>query len=85
MGINLEQGFLGDDESPNNRLLIAPIGIISHKERSKKMSIESSSHTKYELKYHFAWCSKYRWIVLAVTIGKYVAKVIYEVAERYDF
>ena len=49
------------------------------------MVLRSSSHAKYELKYHFVWCPKYRQFALKGNIGKYVAKVIYEVAERYDF
>ena len=49
------------------------------------MSPESAGHAKYELKYHFVWCPKYRKMVLKGNIGKYAAKIIYEVAERYDF
>ena len=49
------------------------------------MTTESSAHAKYELKYHFVWCPKYRRLALKGNIGKYVARVIYEVAERYDF
>ena len=49
------------------------------------MTLKSGSHTKYELKYHFVWCPKYRKMVLKGNIGKYVAHVIYEIAERYDF
>ena len=47
--------------------------------------VRSGSHTKYELKYHFVWCPKYRRLVLRGNIGKYLAKVVYEVSERYDF
>ena len=49
------------------------------------MTLKSGGHTKYELKYHFVWCPKYRKMVLKGNIGKYVAHVIYEIAERYDF
>ena len=49
------------------------------------MVLRSSSHAKHELKYHFVWCPKYRRFVLKGNIGKYVTRVIYEVAERYDF
>ena len=49
------------------------------------MVLRSSSHAKHELKYHFVWCPKYRRFVLKGNIGKYVARLIYEVAERYDF
>jgi putative transposase len=46
---------------------------------------QSGHHTKYELKYHFVWCPKYRRVVLRGNVGRYVAKVMNEVAERYDF
>ena len=49
------------------------------------MVVQSSAHAKHELKYHFVWCPKYRRLALKGNIGKYVAKIIYEVAERYDF
>jgi len=49
------------------------------------MVLHSSSHTRYELKYHFVWGPKYRRVVLKGNIGKYVSKIIYEVAERFDF
>lgn len=49
------------------------------------MGLESGSHTRYDLKYHFVWCPKYRRLALRGNIGRYVAKTIYEVAERYDF
>ena len=46
---------------------------------------QSGHHSKYELKYHFVWCPKYRRVVLRGNVGRYVAKVVREVAERYDF
>jgi len=49
------------------------------------MTLKSGGHTKYELKYHFVWCPKYRKMILKGNIGKYVAHVIYEIAERYGF
>ena len=49
------------------------------------MTVKSGGHTKYDLKYHFVWCPKYRKMLLKGNIGKYVAHVIYEIAERYDF
>jgi putative transposase len=49
------------------------------------MGLESGSHTRYDLKYHFVWCPKYRQLALKGNIGRYVAKMVYEVAERYDF
>ena len=49
------------------------------------MVLQSSSHVRFDLKYHFVWCPKYRKIALKGNIGKYVSKIIYEVAERYDF
>ena len=49
------------------------------------MSLKSSAHAKYDLKYHFVWCPKYRRLTLRGNIGKYVTKVICEIAERYDF
>jgi putative transposase len=49
------------------------------------MALESGTHTRYELKYHFVWCPKYRRVVLRGNRGRYLAKLIYGVAERYDF
>jgi putative transposase len=49
------------------------------------MVLETTSHARYDLKYHFVWCPKYRRLALKGNVGKYVAKIIYEVAERYDF
>ncbi len=49
------------------------------------MALRSGAHTRYDLKYHFVWCPKYRRLVLEGNKGKFVAKTIYEVAERYDF
>ena len=49
------------------------------------MGLQSSSHAKFDLKYHFVWSPKYRKLALKGNIGRYVAKTIYEVAERYDF
>ena len=48
------------------------------------MSLKSGAHTKYDLKYHFVWCPKYRKMVLSGNIGKYISHLIYEIAERYD-
>ena len=49
------------------------------------MVLKSSGHAKHDLKYHFVWCPKYRRLALKGNIGNYVAKIIYEVAERYNF
>jgi len=49
------------------------------------MTIESGAHTRFELKYHFVWCPKYRRLVLGGNVGRYVAHVIREVAARYEF
>jgi putative transposase len=49
------------------------------------MVLRSSGHSKYDLKYHFVWCPKYRKVVLTGNIGKYVSRLIYEIAERYEF
>jgi len=49
------------------------------------MGRRSGAHTRYELKYHFVWCPKYRRLVLPGNVGQFVAHTIYEVAERYDF
>ena len=49
------------------------------------MALQSGSHTRYELKYHFVWCPKYRRLALKGNRGKYLARIIYEVAERHDF
>ena len=49
------------------------------------MVLRETIHSKQDLKYHFVWCPKYRKVTLSGNIGKYTAKLIYEVAERYDF
>ena len=49
------------------------------------MTLESGAHTRYELKYHFVWCPKYRRLVLSGNVGQYLSRLIREVAERYDF
>ena len=49
------------------------------------MAIKTSAHATFDLKYHFVWCPKYRKMALKGNIGRYVAKIVYEVAERYDF
>ena len=49
------------------------------------MVLKAGTHAKYDLKYHFVWCPKYRPLALKGNIGRYIAQVIYEVAERYDF
>ncbi len=49
------------------------------------MSMQSGAHTKYDLKYHFVWCLKYRIVMLSGNIGKYLSHLIYEIAECYDF
>ena len=48
------------------------------------MGLQSGAHTRYEQKYHFVWCPKYRRVVLKGNIARYLAKIIYGVAERYD-
>jgi len=35
------------------------------------MTLEAGGHTKYELKYHFVWCPKYRKLALRDNRGKY--------------
>ena len=49
------------------------------------MTLQSGSHTKYDLKYHFVWCPKYRKMALKGNMGNYVVHVIKEIAKRYDF
>jgi len=49
------------------------------------MVLRETIHSKHDLKYHFVWCPKYRKVTLSGNIGKYTAKLIYEVSERYDF
>ena len=49
------------------------------------MQLQSGAHTSWELKYHFVWCPKYRRVVLSGNTGMYLARIIREVAERYDF
>ena len=47
--------------------------------------MQAGYHSKYDLKYHFVWCPKYRRVVLQGNLGRYITKVVREVAERYDF
>ena len=49
------------------------------------MTLRETGHSIHDLKYHFVWCPKYRRLVLKGNIGNYVSKIIYEVAERFDF
>lgn len=49
------------------------------------MVLRQAAHSKHDLKYHFVWCPKYRKMVLSGNIGRYTARIIYEIAERYDF
>ena len=49
------------------------------------MALESRNHTRFNLKYHFVWCPKYRRLLLKGNVGKYLVKVINEVAERFDY
>jgi len=49
------------------------------------MVLKSGGHTVYDLKYHFVWCPKYRKFLLRGNIKNYTSKILYEVAERYDF
>ncbi len=49
------------------------------------MGLQSGAHTRYELKYHFVWCPKYRKMALKGNMSNYVVHVIKEIGERYDF
>ena len=49
------------------------------------MALASGTHSRYELKYHFVWCPKYRRVVLRGNPGRYLGKLICGVAERYGF
>ena len=49
------------------------------------MVLQASAHARHDLKYHFVWCPKYRRVVLRGNRGRYLAKLIYGVAERYGF
>ena len=49
------------------------------------MALQSGSHTRHALKYHFVWCPKYRRLALKGNEAKYLARIICEVAERCDF
>jgi len=49
------------------------------------MALQSGAHTRFSIKYHFVWCPKYRKMALKGNVGKYVAKIIYGIAERHDF
>jgi len=49
------------------------------------MTLRETRHSSHDLKYHFVWCPKYRRLALKGNIGNYVSKIIYEVAERFDF
>jgi len=49
------------------------------------MGIKTGWHSRYDLKYHFVWCPKYRKFFLKGNIEKYLRGLINEIAERYDF
>ena len=49
------------------------------------MGLQSGHHTRYELKYHFVWCPKYRRLVLGGNRGLYLRRVLKAISERYDF
>ena len=49
------------------------------------ITLQSGSHTRYDLKYHFVRCLKYCRVALNGNRGLYPARITYEVAKRYDF
>ena len=49
------------------------------------MTVKLSAHFKFALKYHFVGSPKYRKLALKGNYGRYLCKLIYEVAERHDF
>ena len=49
------------------------------------MPIRTSAHVTYNLQYHFVWIPKYRKMILTNEIAQELERVIYGIAERYDF
>jgi len=49
------------------------------------MSVRSSAHAVYELKYHFVWIPKYRRRVLLGEVAQYVKEVFERIADEYGF
>ncbi len=49
------------------------------------MSVRSSAHAVYDLKYHLVWIPKYRRHVLVGEVAEYVKEVFGRIAEEYGF
>ena len=47
------------------------------------MALESGTRSRYEVKYDFVWCGRCWRVVVRGNRARYVAKLIYGVAERY--
>lgn len=49
------------------------------------MPIRSAAHVTYNIQYHFVWIPKYRKMILEEEIAQELEKLLYGIAERYDF
>jgi putative transposase len=49
------------------------------------MPIRKAAHVTYNIQYHFVWIPKYRKMVLDDEIAQELEKLIYGIAERYEF
>jgi putative transposase len=49
------------------------------------MAIRRSAHVHYNIQYHFVWIPRYHKMVLDEEISRELEKLIYGIAERYDF
>ena len=49
------------------------------------MSIKSTRHTVYDIKYHIVWVPKYRKEILTKEVQKRVKEIFQEIAKQYEF
>ena len=49
------------------------------------MPIRKAAHVTYNIQYHFVWIPKYRKLVLGDEIAHELEKLLYGIAERYEF
>ena len=49
------------------------------------MALKRTSHAVYEAKYHLVWCPKYRANVLVGEVRERAKRLLYEIAEQFEF
>ena len=49
------------------------------------MPIRKAAHATYNIQYRFVWIPKYRKMILKDEIARELEKLIYGIAERYEF